>query len=191
MLKLDFVSSKNDYDIEETPGWQIARRADYIAIQAKEIFTSARQKLAAEAQPELPITDTLAGRETSKVLNNLPEKQALFRGNAYSLVALQEWEGCVESVESEEFTATLTDKTDPKNPAERATFNRGELSTIDQELLKEGAIFRWTIGYQKSASGVKQRVSQIVFRRMPTWSLPEIKSAKADANKILESFIWE
>ena len=42
-----------------------------------------------------------------------------------------------------------------------------EIADDDAAALRVGGIFRWVIGYERSRSGTKKRVSQIVFRDLP------------------------
>ncbi len=62
-----------------------------------------------------------------------------------------------------------------------------ELSDEDSAKMRPGSIFRWVIGYERTAAGTKRRVSQIVFRDLPaitrmdlrhreTWALETIRS---------------
>lgn len=94
-------------------------------------------------------------------------------------VTRQEWEGVVSSIDHDKFTARLTDVTGlPTTPQEEADFPLELVSEDDRDLLAPGAIFRWSIGYQRLPSGTKQLISQIVFRRLPQWTARDI--ARAD-----------
>ena len=110
-----------------------------------------------------------------------------------SFYALQEWEGYVLSMDETTFTAELIDKTHPvKNPAnERAVFDLNEVNYSDRALLEEGAVFRWSIGYQTLQSGTKQRISQIIFRRMPAWSEKELEESRLVAAEMVKNITWE
>ncbi len=69
------------------------------------------------------------------------------------------------------FAACLVDVTaGQRTEEEMADFPIADLSDDDRKLLAPGAVFRWVIGYQGSRGGTKRRVSQVSFRRMPTWS---------------------
>jgi hypothetical protein len=84
------------------------------------------------------------------------------------LQSLQEWEGYVSEVGEKTFRARLVDLTaNQKFEDEVAEFAIEELSDDNAALLLEGAVFRWVIGYQRSESGTKRRVSEVVFRRLP------------------------
>lgn len=123
---------------------------------------------------------------------NIPE----FHNQAFRskprLQPLQEWEGYVTEIHDETFVARLVDKTAGADvPEEEGEFPFSDVSDSDRELVKPGAIFRWTIGYLKSASGSKKRVSQIVFRRLPQWTRKELALAEMKAKEIASAIAWE
>lgn len=104
---------------------------------------------------------------------------------------IQEWEGYVAEILDDTFTGHLVDKTAGKKlPEEAIDFQIDELSDDNKKLLREGAIFRWSIGYQK-IHGTKRKVSEIVFRRLPALTKKDIKSAEARATVLSESLDWE
>lgn len=84
------------------------------------------------------------------------------------LHALQEWEGYVVEVGSDEFIARLIDLTaGSSHEEEEVTIPLDEVSESDSSGMIVGSIFRWVIGYERSLAGTKRRVSQIVFRDLP------------------------
>jgi hypothetical protein len=92
--------------------------------------------------------------------------------------AVQEWEGHVVSKTAEAFTARLLDITAGANKeSEEVDLPLSDISPVERETLKEGAIFRWTIGYEISKRGQRKRTSQIVFRQLPRWTHDELNSA--------------
>jgi hypothetical protein len=106
-----------------------------------------------------------------------------------TFAALQEWEGYVVSVDKHTFLASLVDLTGGEGrPTEEAEIPLEELSQNDIVKLKPGQIFRWAIGYQRSPSGTKMRVSQIVFRELPQWTRRELKEAKERAANLRNFF---
>ena len=79
---------------------------------------------------------------------------------------LQEWEGYVIEIGEDDFTVRLLDLTaGSSHEEEEAVIPLSEISEDDFKHLRLGSIFRWVIGYERSTSGTKQRVSQIVFPR--------------------------
>ena len=98
-----------------------------------------------------------------------------------SMHPLQEWEGWVVETDEHEFLARLTDLTaspDPSDPdfvqEEDAIIPNSEIADDDLERLRPGNVFRWVIGYERSPSGAKRRVSQIVFRDLPVVTAQDI-----------------
>ena len=71
-------------------------------------------------------------------------------------------------VSGDEFVAALVDLTaGSSHEEEEAIIPLTEISDDDAASLRAGRIFRWVIGYERSRSGTKKRVSQIVFRDLP------------------------
>ncbi len=104
---------------------------------------------------------------------------------------LQEWEGYVQTVGSNEFTASLIDWTQQRKTAdEEADFSIDDLTEEDKKLLKPGAVFRWLIGY-RSIGGTKERFSKIVFRRLPQWTERELRESQEKAKNIANAITWE
>jgi len=98
---------------------------------------------------------------------------------------LQEWEGYVVELGKEFFTARLMDLTAGReHEEEEADFSIAELSDADQSMLRLGAIFRWAIGYRRTRGGTKERVSRIVFRRLPAWTERELKENRRKAEAL-------
>ncbi|MCJ2102701.1 hypothetical protein [Methylobacterium sp. E-046] len=109
-----------------------------------------------------------------------------------SLQPLQEWEGYVVELAGDNFTAKLVDRTAGQSSEEEiAEFPIADLSENDRKLLRPGAVFRWVIGYQRSIGGQRRRVSQLVFRRMPSWSRRDLSRAKARAKDLIDNINWE
>ncbi|MBF0549269.1 MAG: hypothetical protein HQK60_01920 [Deltaproteobacteria bacterium] len=106
-----------------------------------------------------------------------------------TFISLQKWEGTVSYIGEESFMACLFDLTAP-GPDEEAEIPIKEISLDDRELLKPGAVFYWSIGYQDSKKGQRTRASKIRFRRLPAWRIEEIKGAEDDARKIGDLIGW-
>ncbi len=108
-----------------------------------------------------------------------------------AFVAIQEWEGYVVTIEKEVFTAHLVDKTRLSDrPEEVVEFPLSDIRNDDRELLVPGAIFRWSVGYQDSY-GTKERVSRIVFRRLPAWTKKELDLQTNEFAKQFASVEWK
>jgi hypothetical protein len=113
-----------------------------------------------------------------------PDKPRL-RPREATFTPLQEWEGYVVDVGKETFTARLIDLTsNDAQEEEEADFPVTDLSDSDQQMLRPGAIFRWAIGYRRTRGGTKERISRIVFRRLPAWTARELKENRRKAEEL-------
>ena len=111
-----------------------------------------------------------------------------------TLHALQEWEGYVLEKRVDEFVALLSDLTSGDTriqsrgiPKEEAIIPLAEISNDDVKKLRLGSIFRWVIGYERSPSGTKRRVSQIVFRDLPTMTEQDRRAGAEWAKRVTQS----
>ena len=102
---------------------------------------------------------------------------------------LQEWEGYVIEIGEDDFTARLLDLTaGSSHEEEEAVIPFSEISKDDLKHLRLGSIFRWIIGYAHSTNGTKQRVSQIIFRKLPVVTKQDIAEAGEWAKKTAQ--VW-
>ena len=123
----------------------------------------------------------------------------LQRANYYShslpsrLEVLQTWEGVVTDIDSQEgvFVARLYDLIGPSSSVKEAEFYVEDVSHNDRDLLKVGGIFRWMIGYRRHSYGQKERVSAIIFRRIPAWTENDINLAMEEGKRLAERLVVE
>ena len=102
---------------------------------------------------------------------------------------LQEWEGYVIEIGEDDFTVRLLDLTaGSSHEEEEAVIPLSEISEDDLKRLRLGSIFRWVVGYERSASGTKRRVSQVVFRELPVVTKQDIAEAEKRARKTAQ--LW-
>jgi hypothetical protein len=99
----------------------------------------------------------------------------------YNFTVLEEWEGTVLSVENDSFTAQLKSAI-PGTPEERASFTLDEVSDSDRDLIRDGAVFYWTVGSRFEFHGQKSLQSTLRFRRLPAWSQREIDRIQEHAH---------
>ena len=103
--------------------------------------------------------------------------------------ALQEWEGHVLEIGGDEFVAALIDLTaGSSHEEEEAIIPLTEISDHDAATLRAGAVFRWVIGYERSPSCTKKRVSQIVFRDLPRVTTRDLQQGKEWARETRRAF---
>jgi hypothetical protein len=129
----------------------------------------------------------ITGPKIDRLLN-LPRRPVpLFFTSTFA--PLQEWEGYVREIGSDSITADLVDVTaNTKNITDQAEIPFEELSDADRQKLRIGSIFRWSIGYQRTTSGTKMRVSNIVFRELPRWTQKDIREAREEAARLEQYF---
>lgn len=154
--------------------WQVTRRNQNLLTT----HTPAEQSVSAIKNAAQPVF------YVPKVASRDPSERATFS-------PLQEWEGFVSEIGSDSFTGLLVDLTAKKTrPEEKMEFPISDLSEDDRSLLREGAIFRWSIGYHKQ-HGTKKRVSQVVFRRLPAWTWSDFEMSKLKVKEIVENVVWD
>lgn len=132
--------------------------------------------------PESQAATTVALNRSASVALFPDEPRA--RSVEASFYALQEWEGYVIDISEDTFTARLMDLSATDGLEEEADFPIADLSSVDQSELRLGAIFRWSIGYRKTCGGSKERVSRIVFRRLPAWTEAELERSHQQAEAL-------
>jgi hypothetical protein len=104
---------------------------------------------------------------------------------------LQEWEGTVTRLLEDAFIGAMVDLSErEKGFQDEVEFPLSDLPFDALPLLKEGAIFRWSIGYA-IVDGTRCRASKIVFRRMPAWTKRELETAARYASDLSKSVTWE
>jgi hypothetical protein len=138
------------------------------------------------------VDDLGSASEIYEPVLQFPELPQIKEPARRALLPIQEWEGYVTEVTEDRFTAQLVDLTAEGDlPTEEADFSMEDVSDPDLRLLRQGAVSRWTIGYEKSVSGTKTRISRIVFRRLPQWTRKELASADRIAKNLMAGITWE
>lgn len=98
-------------------------------------------------------------------------------------VPLQKWEGVVLKKTDQSFFARLVDLT-TRGIEEEAEFALEEVPDSDLDLLQDGAVFYWDIGYLDQTNGQRLRASSLRFRRLPAWTAQELKEAENRASHL-------
>jgi hypothetical protein len=143
-------------------------------------------------QKNQPNFFTATVKQEDKEINSLFPVMPKIQSRKTTFTPLQEWEGYVLEIGKETFTARLIDLTaNAEQEEEEADFHILDLSDTDKKVLKPGAIFRWAIGYRRTNSGSKERVSSIVFRRLPAWTDREINENRTKAKLLAASLQGE
>ena len=142
----------------------------------------------APAETPIPFADRAGNGESVVQILSFPPQPSP-AGPRATLHALQEWEGYVVEVESDELVARLVDLTaGSTHEEEEAVIPLAEISEPDVANVRVGSIFRWVIGYEWSPSGTKKRVSQIVFRDLPRMAEHDFREARGWAHEMRRAF---
>ena len=107
---------------------------------------------------------------------------------------LQEWEGYIVNTGETAFVARLRDLTAESFASEarevtdeEATIPLSEIADEDFNRIQPGSVFRWVIGYERAASGTKKRISQIVFRDLPSITDQDKSEGSEWARKVIQA----
>ena len=142
----------------------------------------------APTETPLPVVGDVGSRVDVAPVVSFPPELSPARPRAI-LHALQEWEGYVVEMDSRELVARLVDLTaGSTHEEEEAVIPMGEISECDVATVRVGSIFCWVIGYERSPSGTKKRVSQIVFRDLPRMTESDFREARSWARETLQAF---
>jgi hypothetical protein len=149
--------------------------AEALPTESRRIEALSTMTLPELAQPNVQTTRSLA---TPQVGNWSKEK------------LLQHWECVVESIDSDAqtFTAILRSLRNREDSEKEAAIPIEEITDDDRELLRRGAIFYWSIGYETSVSGTRKRFSRIKFRRLPAWTKRDLARVEKEAAEFAALF---
>ena len=189
--RTDAFGERSGFDTD-AEAKDLLRTADEAVRLALEHGTNA--DLATNTHNRDAISATLrapVGREqhddASRLVSMLPPRPPR-RVPSATFHALQEWEGYVVDVGAADFVARLVDLTaGSSHEKEEAVIPLTEISDADAERMRTGSIFRWVIGYERSASGTKKRVSQIVFRDLPRITRADVREGREWARETMQS----
>jgi hypothetical protein len=148
------------------------------ALDATDSSTASRQDLS--VWPDDRESAKRAVNQLRPVFRRSPVPREFF-------VALQRWEGYVESVGEDSFVARLVDL-EGRLPEEEAEFYLDDVSDGDLELVQRGNVFYWNLGYRISATRQRSKVSLLRFRRLPRWSSRDVERVKIETERLLDAF---
>ena len=166
-----------------------AERVEFTASQDQNIVsTETRMR---DMGGEDTLMSTAISRSGGSIIQ-LPTQTSMV--SVATMHALQEWEGQVLELGVDEFCARLRDLSVAPSDFQRGVIQDEEaiiplceISDDDVKRLHPGSVFRWVIGYERSASGTKRRVSQIVFRDLPAMTRQDIAEGREWARKVAQS----
>ncbi|MEE1951357.1 hypothetical protein V0R48_20490 [Pseudomonas alcaligenes] len=148
-----------------------------------------KQQLGADLLVETTgVTGLFLGNSKSNV--EATRNKNIGRSREICFLPLQEWEGVVLDISEDGFYSRLVDLSNPKI-IEEGEFKQEDVSEDQLPLLRVGAIFRWSIGYERLPGGQRRKSSGIVFRRLPAWTSKEIAESKNKADQLLAELNWD
>jgi hypothetical protein len=103
---------------------------------------------------------------------------------------LQKWEGIVEEVKKDHILVKLIDLTNGGTD-EEALLDYEDISADDLALVKEGAMFYWSIGYETQLDRQVKKSSFIKFRRLPNISPGKFDAIHERAEELKNKIILE
>ncbi len=142
-----------------------------------------------ETTLEAPRTSAGSNSDVSRIIDLPDLTRVSWNMPQVSFHVLQEWEGYVIKIGKDDFTVRLLDLTaGSSHEEEEAIIPLSEISEDSLKHLQLGSIFRWVIGYERSASGTKRRVSEVVFRKLPVVTKQDLAEAEERARKTAQ--LW-
>jgi len=172
-------SSEESRSSEKGSAWLSAENEAFTLVSARPARTAEAAPIA-ESSP----TQSLAADEVPSV-RGVWKADLRFPRRLPVTVPLQEWEGVVDWVDGDEFGATLADMTRPDaHELEQDTFSMEEVRRDDEELVKPGAVFYWTIALVTSDVGQRSYASFVRFRRLPAWRTQDVREARERASEL-------
>lgn len=133
-----------------------------------------------------PLDGNLSLKDRHKQLVPVPKTAVDLTPRHFQLI--QQWEGVVKAVSHDAFTCVLADKTNRENFDEEVEIDLSEVPDGDERLLRPGACFYWSIGYESGPGLPRQRVSRIRLQRLPGLTRRQIAKAERNALKLSSLF---
>ena len=134
--------------------------------------------------------DSLQSGTATDLKNSVVESAArtsirvVHHDSAPTFRPLEQWTGSVESVDREARTFVARVISSSQVRDEFADFTFDEVSDDDHELINEGSLFYWSVGYEIAASKQRSTVSTVRFRRVHVWKRPQIEKALIRAKSL-------
>ena len=133
----------------------------------------------------------LVGRAARRAEEEAPRVLEPQQGVKYSerLQVLMDWEGVVEEVHEDDFTARLLNRRGhSKVDTEEAEIPFTEVQLDDLSLVQPGAIFYLTVFRSTTFAGQSRRTTSLYFRRLPSWTRSMLVSAEERAQRWKKHF---
>ncbi len=178
--------NENSLDSPDSMRKRHAARVESALQQTQDATTGSSKSTKGETSGLTTLPGKVTNIDSIIALPSLPQVsqiQATFH-------AIQEWEGYVLDKGEREFTARLLDITaGSSQEEEEVSILLAEISEDDLNRLRPGSVFRWVIGYERSVSKTKRRISQIVFRDLPAMTKQDLSHGEKWAKEIIHSIV--
>lgn len=142
-----------------------------------------------------PLADQAGARKIPPVVRPpLPRDLFVSATPHARIVPLQTWEGYVAHVDTAKgtFAARLSDlESDATGDEEFAELLISDVDPDDHELVRPGGVFRWIIGYRDQPFGKRERISSLIFRRLPAWRVADLMEAQEQGRQLAAAFQWD
>lgn len=99
---------------------------------------------------------------------------------------LQQWEAVIEEVFKDSVSLKLIDINNSNAMTELAEVSVEDFSPTDEDFIRQGAVFYWTIGYELRKGGQKCRISELRPRRLPPLTNSMAEEAKNRADEMFQ-----
>lgn len=107
--------------------------------------------------------------------------------SAAGFEVVRNWEGVVTAVDHSVFYGAVRDTSDiVQVPEDELEIEFDSVAEGDRDLVREGAVFYFTVGNRRVRGGSREISTRIVFRRMPRWSLRDIERAESATTDLYE-----
>lgn len=103
---------------------------------------------------------------------------------------LQKWEGIVEEFDGENIQVKLIDLTNGGTD-EEAQLDIQDISKDDLQLVKEGAMFYWSIGYETQLDRQVKKSSFIKFKRLPKLDPSQFDAIQDRVNELKNDILLD
>jgi hypothetical protein len=135
--------------------------------------------------------DSLHTRADQSIRASLLPKPKVLRPEAVTFRRLEQRDGFVLDVdeETQTFRARLVDPRGAE-PDQEVEIDLAQVSPVEAALVKPGALFFWAIGYMTRATGRRNLVLAIEFRRLPRAARDAQESAARDASEYRADMGW-
>ncbi len=131
---------------------------------------------------------TTISENGQKVFEPIRKDNLVIRFPSDHVKLLQQWECVVSRVHDDCVECEMHDLTDESKPVECAEVYLDEFSNFDRGLLREGAVFYWSIGHETKKTGQVRRYSELRVRRMPPLSNLKKREISEKAKRLSELF---